>query len=209
MRIVFIGPPGAGKGTQAKLAARSLGIPHISTGDMLRAAVAKGTAAGKDAATYMNAGKLVPDPVVLRMLEDRLKECDVAPGFILDGYPRNVDQAEALSTLTPVDRVVYFQIRLEDLLERLVERRVCPKCNSVYNLRSHPPQKAGFCDNDATPLGQRPDDRKEVVEARFRTYEEQTAPLIDHYTQKGLLVKVTAWGDPAAIQTRVLEVLRA
>ena len=207
MRIVFLGPPGAGKGTQAELAAARLKIPHISTGDMLRSAVARGTPAGKDAAVFMNAGKLVPDPVVLKMLEERLREPDARSGFILDGYPRNVEQAISLATLTRIDRVVFFSIDLGALEDRLVERRVCPQCQAVYNLKSNPPRVDSRCDRDGTTLVQRPDDRREVVEARFKTYLEQTEPLVRYYQGLELLQTVRADGTPEAIAKEVTKVL--
>ena len=207
MRIVFLGPPGAGKGTQAELAAARLKIPHISTGDMLRSAVARGTPAGKDAAEFMNAGKLVPDPVVLKMLEERLQEPDARSGFILDGYPRNVEQAISLASLTQIDRVVFFSIDLGALEDRLVERRVCPQCQAVYNLKSNPPRVDLRCDRDGITLVQRPDDRREVVEARFKTYLEQTEPLVRHYQELKLLQTIRADGTPEAIAKEVTKVL--
>ena len=207
MRIVFLGPPGAGKGTQAELAAARLKIPHISTGDMLRSAVARGTPAGKDAAVFMNAGKLVPDPVVLKMLEERLREPDARSGFILDGYPRNVEQAISLASLTQIDRVVFFSIDLGALEDRLVERRVCPQCQAVYNLKSNPPRVDLRCDRDGIKLVQRPDDRREVVEARFKTYLEQTEPLVRHYQELKLLQTIRADGTPEAIAKEVTKVL--
>ncbi len=207
MRIVFLGPPGAGKGTQAELAAARLKIPHISTGDMLRSAVARGTPAGKDAAVFMNAGKLVPDPVVLKMLEERLREPDARSGFILDGYPRNVEQAISLASLTQIDRVVFFSIDLGALEDRLVERRVCPQCQAVYNLKSNPPRVDLRCDRDGITLVQRPDDRREVVEARFKTYLEQTEPLVRHYQELKLLQTIRADGTPEAIAKEVTKVL--
>jgi adenylate kinase len=207
MRIVFLGPPGAGKGTQAELAAARLKIPHISTGDMLRSAVARGTPAGKDAAEFMNAGKLVPDPVVLKMLEERLREPDARSGFILDGYPRNVEQAISLASLTQIDRVVFFSIDLGALEDRLVERRVCPQCQAVYNLKSNPPRVDLRCDRDGITLVQRPDDRREVVEARFKTYLEQTEPLVRHYQELKLLQTIRADGTPEAIAKEVTKVL--
>jgi len=208
MRIVFIGPPGAGKGTQASLAAKSLGIPHISTGDMLRSIVRSGSALGKEAEVYMNAGKLVPDPLVLRMLEERLKTPDARQGFILDGYPRNLEQGHALSTLTKLDRVIYFEVGLEDLVLRLVERRICPKCNAVYNLRTTPPRVDTVCDHDNTPLQQRPDDTRKVVEDRFATYQRETVPLVNYYRDLGVLRSVKAAGNVSEIRELVNRELR-
>lgn len=208
MRIAFIGPPGAGKGTQAKLAAKTLGVPHISTGDMLRAMVRSGNPLGKEAEAYMNAGKLVPDPLVLRMLEERLKEPDAARGFILDGYPRNLDQGRLLAGLTTLDRVIYLNVGLGDLVLRLVERRVCPQCGAVYNLRYSTPRKDTVCDHDDTPLQQRSDDTREVVGDRFVTYQKETLPLLDYYRDLKVLHTVDASGQVGDIQRLINQELR-
>lgn len=195
MRIAFLGPPGAGKGTQAKLLAAELRVPHLSTGDMLRAAVKDRTALGVEAEGFMRAGKLVPDGLVLGLLKERLGKPDASHGCLLDGFPRNVAQAEALGGFLALDRVVYFEIPLRELLPRLTERRVCPACGSSYNLRSHPPSQAGRCDKDGTELVHRPDDREEAVRTRLQVYERETAPLLDYYRSKGLLRTVAAAGS--------------
>jgi adenylate kinase len=202
-RIVFLGPPGAGKGTQAAILARDLGIPHLSTGDLLRGAVAARTSLGLEADDHMRAGRLVPDDLVLKILEERLARPDAKVGFLLDGFPRNLAQAETLERLTPLDAVVSFDVDSEELIHRLSDRRVCPQCQTVYNLSSRPPQAPGRCDKDGTPLLQRSDDRPEAVAMRLKVYAEQTAPLLDFYRKRGLLRPVDARGSPDEVARRV------
>jgi len=202
-RIVFLGPPGVGKGTQASELGRELGIPHLSTGDLLRSAVAAKSPLGREAEGHMAAGRLVPDDLVLQILKERLGRPDAARGFLLDGYPRNPAQASALERIVPIDVVVSFDLPKETLLARLVERRVCPTCQSVYNLTSQPPRVAGRCDRDGTELVHRPDDRPEAVETRLRVYAEQTAPLLEFYRNRGLLRPVDARGSPEEVRARV------
>jgi adenylate kinase len=203
LRVVFLGPPGAGKGTQAGGLARELGVPHLSTGDLLRAAVASGSALGKEAEGHMRAGRLVPDDLVLRLLKDRLDEPDARRGFLLDGFPRNVAQAVALGRITPVDRVLDFRIPSASLVERLTQRLHCPTCGRVYNLATRPPLRAGICDDDGTPLATRSDDREEAVRTRLKVYETETAPLSEYYRGRGLLRPIEAVGDPAEVARRV------
>ena len=202
-RIVFLGPPGAGKGTQAAGLARELGIPHLSTGDKLRAAVAAGSPRGKEADGYMRAGKLVPDELVLKILEERLAAPDAKAGFLLDGYPRNLAQGETLAQRLPVDAVVSFEVPSEELVRRLSERRTCPKCQAVYHLTFQPPKAPGRCDHDGAELVQRPDDRPEAVQNRLKVYAEQTAPLLDFYRQRGRLRPVDASGRPDEVARRI------
>lgn len=206
-RIVFLGPPGAGKGTQASLLSRELGIPHLSTGDLLRAAVAARTPLGLEAEGHMNAGRLVPDELVLQILAERLRGREAAGGFVLDGYPRNLAQARALETITPIDRVVFFDLPHDVLVRRLSARRICPKCQSVYNVESRPPRTPGRCDHDGAELVQRPDDRPEAVAIRLKVYDEQTAPLLDHYRQRGLLRSIDASGSPDDVTARIRPLL--
>lgn len=208
-RLVLLGPPGVGKGTQAARLSRTLGIPHLSTGDLLRSAVAARTPLGLEAEGHMNAGRLVPDPLVLAILRERIGRPDCRTGFVLDGYPRNVAQAEELTRITPVDRVLEFDLPAEVLVARLSGRRVCPRCQAVYHLIDQPPRTPGRCDLDATELVQRPDDLPAAVHTRLRVFAEQTAPLIEFYRGRGLLRSVAAGGTPDEVADRVLAAVRA
>jgi adenylate kinase len=207
MRIVLLGPPGSGKGTQAARLAEALGVPRISTGDILRKNVAEGTELGKKTKTYMDAGQLVPDDVVIAMTAHRLKEPDAGTGFILDGFPRTIAQADALAKLTPLDAVVNLFLEPEELVKRSAGRRICPKCESVYHVASNPPKRSGICDKCGSALVTRPDDREDVVRTRIETYERQTAPLIQYYKARGLLREVYASGVIGEISQRVQEAL--
>jgi adenylate kinase len=207
MRLVLLGPPGSGKGTQAARLAEALGVPRISTGDILRRNVAEGTELGTKAKVYMEAGKLVPDEVVIAMTADRLKEPDAGKGFILDGFPRTIAQADALAKLTPLDAVVNLFLEPEELVKRSAGRRICPKCESVYHVASNPPKVSGICNKCGSALVTRPDDREEVVRIRIETYERQTAPLIQYYKERGLLREVYASGVIGEISQRVREAL--
>ncbi len=206
-RIVFLGPPGAGKGTQAARLAAELGIPHLSTGDMLRAAVAQRTPLGLEAQGHIEAGRLVPDDLVLRILTERLGRPDARAGFVLDGFPRNLAQAERLEQITPLDLVVAFEIPAAQLVERLSGRRICPACQTVYHVTNRPPKVPGRCDFDGTELVQRPDDRPEAVRTRLAVYAQQTAPLVDHYTRRGLLRTLDATGSPEDVARRLRQLL--
>jgi len=202
-RIVFLGPPGAGKGTQAATLAKALGIPHLSTGDLLRGAVAARSPLGLAAEAHMAAGRLVPDALVLEILEERVGRADAARGFLLDGFPRNIAQAAALDRRTPLDVVVAFEIPTEALLPRLTGRWNCPTCRSVYNVETQPPKVAGRCDHDGTPLVQSPDDRIEAVRTRLEVYRKETAPLLQYYATRGILRTIDATGDPSTVGARV------
>ncbi len=192
MNLILLGPPGSGKGTQAKFIVEKYGIPQISTGDMLREAVAKGTELGKKAKEYMDAGKLVPDEVVIGIVRERLKQSDCDKGFILDGFPRTIAQAEALDRILDelgkrIDAVINIQVPEEEVVKRIVNRRSCMKCGAVYHLIYKPPKEEGKCDKCGGELYQRDDDREDTVRARYKVYREQTEPLVDYYQKKGLV----------------------
>ena len=211
MRLVFLGPPGAGKGTQAITYAQRHKLPHVSTGDMLRAAVAKGSPAGLKAKPIMDAGGLVGDDIVLACVEERL-DSDASVGFILDGYPRNVQQAKDLAAAMAkrgmkLDAVVNFDIPVEVIVPRMAGRRVALKSGRTYHLTANPPKVAGKCDVTGEDLIQRDDDREEVVRKRMTTYAEKTEPLIRHYAAEGLLVTVDANGAMADVEARLEKAL--
>ena len=187
MKLIFLGPPGAGKGTQAERIAARYGLAHISTGDMLRAQMREGTALGEAARGYISRGELVPDEVIVGMVEDRIQQPDCAGGFLLDGFPRTVAQADALAALCAVDRVVNIDVPQERLVARISGRRMCPDCGAAYHASTHPDGRCGKCGG---ALYQREDDREETVRNRLRVYEEQTQPLIEYYAARGLLVTV-------------------
>jgi adenylate kinase len=207
-RIVFLGPPGAGKGTQAAVVAKELGIPHLSTGDLLRAAVAAKSPIGLEARQHMDAGRLVPDELVMRILTERIAQPDATTGFVLDGYPRNLAQGEALDRITRLDIVIAFDLPFPVLIERLSGRRVCPTCQTVYNVESRPPRTPGRCDRDGSALVQRPDDLPDPVRTRLEVYAQQTAPLHQYYTDKGLLRTLDARGEPQDVTQRLMALLR-
>lgn len=189
-RLVFLGPPGAGKGTQALLIAKKYSFSRIATGDILRDAIAMSTQYGLKAKDYMDRGVLVPDELVNGILKEKLN--NTPDGFIIDGYPRTVEQADFLHSIAEVERVIYFDASEEVLVQRIVNRRVCPKCNAVYNILENPPKVEGICDNDGSKLIHRNDDIEEVTRQRIKTFWEKTAPLVEYYFEKGLLAKVSA-----------------
>ncbi len=214
MRLVFLGAPGVGKGTQAEMVAAKYGIPKISTGDLLRAAVVQQTPLGKEAKQFMDRGDLVPDSVVIGLVEEKISEPECAKGFILDGFPRTVPQADALAELlarkgVSLDRVVYFVIPREEVITRLSGRRSCSKCQAVYHVVFVPPKQEGICDECGGALVQRADDRKETVESRLNVYEEQTSPLIDYYRGKKMLAELDGSGSVEDVQERLLALLAA
>ena len=205
MRVAFLGPPGAGKGTQARELAREWGVPHVATGDMLRDAAAAGTPLGREAKGYMDKGALVPDDVIIRMIAERLRRPDAGRGFLLDGFPRTIAQAEGLEHLLkdlgqPLERVVYFDVSEPELLRRLTGRRVCRACQTAFHLVSAPPTKAGVCDRCGGQLYQREDDSEATVRHRLGVYARQTAPLLDWYRGRGLLVSVPGEGPIETIR---------
>jgi adenylate kinase len=198
MRIVLLGAPGSGKGTQAQRLQAKYGVPQVSSGDLLRDAVARGTELGRKAKSVMDSGQLVSDDIVLGLIRDRLRKPDAASGFILDGFPRNIDQANSLSALLrelgqPIDAVLQLDVRRETLIQRLAGRRTCPTCGTVYNVHSLPPGVT-TCAKDGAQLYQRPDDKEEVVAKRLEVYQTQTQPLIEHYSKLGLLRVVAGEG---------------
>ncbi|PYN30546.1 MAG: adenylate kinase [Candidatus Rokuibacteriota bacterium] len=208
MRITFLGPPGAGKGTQARDLAQEWGVLHLATGDMLREAVAAGSPLGREAKRYMDQGALVPDDVIIRMMAERLSVADAGRGFILDGFPRTTAQAEALSRLLKdlgqsLDTVVYFDVSEPELLRRLTGRRVCRACGHSYHLTSNPPKRAGVCDACGGELYQRDDDGEATVRNRLEVYRRQTAPLLDYYRQRNILTTVSGEGPVATIRDAI------
>jgi adenylate kinase len=210
--VIFLGPPGAGKGTQAKAVAGRFGLAHISTGDMFRDHMSRNTPLGEQAKKFVQSGVLVPDEVVLGMVGDRISQPDCKNGFVLDGFPRTRPQAEALAE-TLRDRpwgkplVVYFAVDADQLLRRLTGRRTCKVGGEIYNIYDCPPKVPGRCDNDGGELFQRPDDREEVIRERLSQYEVLTRPLVDYYRGAGLLAEVNAMGSQAEVTGRVLEVM--
>lgn len=210
--VIFLGPPGAGKGTQARQIAESYGVPHLSTGDMFREHVSRGTPLGLRAKPIMERGELVPDDLVLSMVEDRISRPDCADGFILDGFPRTLPQAEKLDEILrrrfkrdPL--VVHFVVDQDQLMRRLTGRRTCTIGGEIYNIYDHPPKVPGRCDRDGGVLVQRPDDREEVIGERLAAYERQTRPLVDYYRQRGVLQDVDGMAAPAAVTKNVLALL--
>jgi adenylate kinase len=207
-RILFLGPPGAGKGTQADRLAEELGIPHIASGDMFREEVAQGTELGGAAKRYLDAGEYVPDEVTIEMVSERLRRPDARRGFVLDGFPRTLAQAKALDGRVDLDAVILLDVPELEVVRRISGRRSCPE-GHVYHLEDEPPEQPGRCDRDGQPLYQRDDDREEVVRNRLRVYRDQTEPVVDLYRDKGLLRRVDGLGDPDTVAKRVLEVARS
>ncbi len=196
MRLILLGPPGAGKGTQSVVLAREFKIPHISTGDILREAVKEGLPLGLKAKSYMDKGELVPDEVVTGIVVEALKKQDAKNGYILDGFPRTLKQAndldESLSKSgASMDMVLYFETSEKTAIERLTGRRVCKKCGFNFHVKNIPPKEAGVCDKCGGELYQRPDDKEDTVRNRLKVYETRTKPLIEYYTKKGVLKKVS------------------
>ncbi len=203
-KIILLGPPGAGKGTQAKRLVEKTGLLHLSTGDILRDEVARGTDLGKQAKEYMDRGDLVPDDLIIGMIRGRIEGAD---GFILDGFPRTVAQAEALEKITPIDLVINIDLSQEEVVRRLSARRVCRNCGRIYNLISHPPKVEGRCDACGGELYQRDDDRPEVIENRYEVYMASTAPLIEFYRERGLLTQVDGKASPEEIFSRIMDLI--
>jgi adenylate kinase len=212
VRLVLVGPPGAGKGTQAEFIAAHFGIPKISTGDIFRANVSGGTELGKQAKKFMDAGDLVPDEVTNAMVRDRLAEDDAADGFLLDGFPRNVAQADELNGIldklgSPLTVVLDLEVDTDEVVKRLSGRRTCKKCGHVWHLEFDPPSVEGVCDRCGGQLYQRDDDRPETVRHRLEVYADQTAPLIGFYRKLGKLVAIEALGHVEDVTERAIAAL--
>ena len=210
MRFIFLGPPAAGKGTQARRLAAEHGIPHISTGDILRAAIREGTYLGREAKRYMDRGALVPDDVMIGIVRERLQRSDCSHGFILDGFPRTIPQAEALAGLletmnVPLDYVVNMAVPVEEILRRMHGRFTCQNCGRMFNLMLDPPKTPGLCDCCSGVLVQRADDRIDTVHERLEVYRQSTQPLIEYYRGKELLKTVNGTGTIDDIAKRILE----
>ncbi|MBF0521072.1 MAG: adenylate kinase [Nitrospirae bacterium] len=212
MRLVLLGAPGAGKGTQAKMLIEKFGIPQISTGDILRKHVADGTALGKEAKGFMDRGELVADSVVIGMVKDRLLQSDCKAGFILDGFPRNTAQAATLDGVLesmgmPLTRALSVDVDFEVLMKRLTGRRTCKGCNQMYNVYFSAPKAEGKCDKCGADLYQRDDDKEDTIKKRLDVYKAQTEPLIDYYGSKGILKRVDGVGDMKEIFNKITTML--
>ena len=212
MRLVFMGPPGAGKGTQAKAVAEHYGIPHVSSGDIFRGEIERKTPLGLKIKSYVDSGTLVPDDITVGAVAGRLAQKDCADGWLLDGFPRTEGQAKALDkTLAAdgkkLDGVVNLELDGEVIVRRMSGRRMCPKCGRSYHVEHIPPRREGVCDACGAKLIIRDDDRPETVRQRLKTYTEQTAPLVDYYRRQGLLVRVDGGGTPDEVRSRLFEQL--
>jgi adenylate kinase len=208
--MILMGPPGAGKGTQAKLSQKELGIPHISSGDLLRNAVKQHTPLGVQAKRYMERGELVPDAILLSAIEERLRQSDCAKGFILDGFPRTAAQAEALTAMlakagNTIGQVISITVPKEELVVRMSGRWTCRECGAMYHATFDPPAKPGACDKCNGQLYQREDDREATIRARLEVYERETAPLLDLYRRRGVLREVDGTGTQAQVFARILD----
>lgn len=212
MQLILLGPPGAGKGTQAKKLVEKLQLPQISTGDLLRAAVRDQTELGLQAQAKMDAGQLVPDDIVIAMVRERLQQQDCRPGFILDGFPRAVSQAEALDKMLEtmgrsLDHVLSIEVPEAELVKRLTGRRTCPDCGAMYHIEFNPPRQEGTCDKCGGKLIIRDDDKEETIRQRIAVYREQTEPLKGYYESRGLLRRITGSGTPQQVESLIDEVV--
>jgi len=218
MNIVFLGPPGSGKGTYSSRSAPQLGIPHISTGDLLREAVAKGTPIGKKADAYMKKGVLVPDDMIMQMVKERLARKDAKPGFIFDGFPRTIEQADNLEKIRKVELVINLRIPDFVIIQKILARRTCEKCGEIYNIADiHfgkvnmppvAPKKAGICDKCGGKLVSRSDETEKIIKGRLDVYRKQTQPLIDYYSKKKLVRNVDVIGSPEVMVPIIMAEIR-
>jgi len=205
--LIIFGPPGAGKGTQSDAIKNKLDVFHLSTGDMLREAIKNETETGKQAKQYTDAGKLVPDEVVIKIVEEKVASLS-DKGVLFDGFPRTLAQAKALDEMLEklgrsIDAVISIKVPDEDIVKRLTGRRMCPKCNTIYHIAAKPPKQEGICDNDGEKLIIRDDDREEVIRNRLNTYHEQTSPVLDYYREKGVLKEVDGTGKPDEVTAEI------
>ncbi len=208
MKLVLIGSPGAGKGTQAKVLSKHFDIAHISTGDLLREETSQKTELGLKIMDIMNAGELVSDDIVETLLSNRIKKDDCKNGFILDGYPRNVEQADGLNSIVGnIDKVVLISVKDELIIERMVGRRGCPKCGQMYHIKYNPPKKDGICDECGALLVHREDDNEKTVKNRLSVYHISTSPIIDYYKDKGLLLEISGVGNIDDISKQLIDAL--
>ena len=212
MKLVFLGPPGAGKGTQAAVISQALNIPHISTGDMFRKAIREATPTGLKAKAFIDQGQLVPDSVTVEMVKERLSEDDCKGGYLLDGFPRTLVQAQTFAKIAdkigkPVEAVIALEVDFEILKERITGRRICPKCGAIFHMKNHPPKVEGICDECGAELSQRKDDTVEQLKVRMDEYEKSTKPVIDFYEGKGVVTHIDAANKPAEVFEKIKEAL--
>ena len=207
VKLIMLGAPGSGKGTQAKFITKKYGLPQISTGDLLRDAVKRETALGVKAKEFLNTGTLVPDEIVLELLKERLLNDDCSNGFILDGYPRNLTQAKQLANITDIDLVVNIDVDIGLLVTRITGRRTCKKCGAIFHLEFNPPSQEKVCDKCSGELFQRADDTEETVKIRLETYENQTKPLIEHYKNQSILKTLISDGTIEEMRLKVIKLL--
>ncbi len=208
MRLVFLGPPGIGKGTYASAISKMYGIPHISTGDIFREEIKRGTELGRKIKEYVERGELVPDEIVIEVVRERLSREDCKKGFILDGFPRTLRQAQALDEMTTLDLALNFVAPDEVIIERLSGRRICRRCGAIYHIKFMPPKVEGVCDICGGELYQREDDKPEVIKRRLELYRRQFKPILDFYRAKGILVDVDASEQADVVIPRIVEVLK-
>jgi len=207
MKLIVFGPPSAGKGTQAQRLSAKYGLPQVSTGDLLRKAVADQTPLGLKVKSYLDQGRLGPDSLIIKLIKERVSKPDCENGYLLDGFPRTMGQAKELDKMTDVDLVLNIVVDFEVLVERAVGRRSCPKCGAVYHVKFNPPMNAGMCEKCGSKLVQRDDDKEETVRNRLKVYQEQTAPLIDCYRRKGKLVDIDGSGGIDAVFSQMVKAI--